>query len=72
MGYILIGLLMIVLLGVLIAVLARSSGKPPRGTVPADKPVVVQKPAADEPTPGASSTASSQQAEQARKHTPPA
>lgn len=72
MGYIFIGVLMIVLLGVLIAILARSSSKPPRGTVSSDKPVGVQNPAADEPTPGASSTASSQQAEQARKRTPPA
>ncbi len=68
MGYLLAGMLIIVLLGLLVAALARS--KPPRGTL-SDKPVVREKPSAEEATPDASATASPQQIEQARRHTPP-
>lgn len=70
MGYIVLGVLLLVLLGFVVAALAR--GKPPRGTLSSEKPVSVAEPAAEQPTPGASATASRQQAEKARKHTPPA
>lgn len=70
MGYIVIGILILVFLSLLIAVLTRA--KPPSGTVPHKKPVAFEKPAAEEPTPGDSSTASPTQVENARKRTPPA
>jgi hypothetical protein len=70
MGYLVIGVLILLLLGLLIAALAR--GKPPSGTIPHKKPIGFEKPAAEEPTPGASSTASSRQADNASKRTPPA
>lgn len=72
MGYILAGVLMLVVLGVVIAALSRSGKKPPQGTVKSDKPVAVEKPAADEPTPGDSVIASDSQAERASRHTPSA
>ena len=72
MGYILAGILMIVILAVFIAAAARAGKKPPKGTLDSQKPVAATKPAADEATPDASITASNQQAENARRHTPPA
>lgn len=70
MGYLLVGLLGIVLLVVLVMALSR--GKPPRGTVEHDKPVARTEPSAEEANPAASRTASSAQSEHARRHTPPA
>lgn len=70
MGYLLVGLLIILFLGFL--VMALTKGKPPRGTLHSDKPVVRDKPSAEDVTPGASSTATARQSEHARRHTPPA
>jgi hypothetical protein len=72
MGYVVLILITLVLLGFLLAAMARSSSKQPRGTLRSDTPVVRDQPSADEPTPGSSAIASSQQKEQARRHVPPA
>jgi hypothetical protein len=66
-GYILAVIIGLVLIGVLVGGL--SSSRPSRrpGT-----PVGQNKPAADEPTPAQSVTASRRQKESAAKHTPPA
>jgi hypothetical protein len=68
MGYLLVGVMAIVL--VVLLVVALSRGKP-QGTLD-NKPHVRDKPSAEEATPGASATASPEQAEQARRRTPPA
>ena len=68
MGYLLVGVMTIVLIVLLVVALSR--GKP-RGTLD-NQPHVRDKPSAEEATPGASSTASPEQAEQARRRTPPA
>ena len=70
MGYFLVGICGLVLVVAIFSLLARSGQS--RGRVPADKPVEVQKPAADGPTPARSVTASVAQAERASHRTPPA
>lgn len=70
MGYLLVGLFIILLLGFLVMAVTR--GKPPQGTLPHNKPVSRTEPSAESVNPSASSTASANQSEQARRHTPPA
>ncbi len=73
MGYIFALILAGIVFGVLFVTFLGGAKRPSSGKVPpetADK--TPTKPAADEPTPGASSTASGAQAEKARGHTPPA
>lgn len=70
MGYILVAVIAVVFLALFFVALARSSKRTPRGTL--EKSVTVEKPAADETTPGASAISSTEQAEQASRHTPPA
>ncbi|GEM_PF-7025959 len=70
MGYLLVGLLILILLGFLIMAVTR--GKPPQGTLRHEKPVGRTEPSAESVNPSASSTASAKQSEQARRHTPPA
>lgn len=72
MGYIIVGVLFVMLLGLVFIVVARSTKKPARGTLTEGVPVVRDKPSADEPTPGRSALASDRQEEKARRHTPPA
>lgn len=72
MGYILAGLMMVIVLGMLIAALTRVGSKPPKGTLSSERPVVVEEPAADEPTPGESIIATNAQADRATRHTPSA
>jgi hypothetical protein len=71
MGYILTlvigGVVVIGIIAMLVAGKKRSAGQTHRGD-----DVSVKKPAADEPTPGASNTAGSAQIRSAQKHTPPA
>jgi hypothetical protein len=72
-GYILAGVIGLVLLGFLIAGLSHlRPGRGTRGKVTGDKPVQADQPAADEPTPDRSVTAKPQQIRTARGHTPPA
>ena len=73
MGHLIVLFLSVVLLGVMIVGLASLSGRRMRrGTLPSEHPVARDRPAADEPTPAASITASPAQREAARRHTPPA
>jgi hypothetical protein len=75
MGYFFVAVIFAVLLGVLIVGLMGSSGgdkKMRRGTLPSDRPLVRDKPSADEPTPAESVIAGSRQQEEARRKTPPA
>lgn len=67
MGYLLVGLMALVLVGLLVIALSRSR---PRGTL-TNKPTVRDKPSTEEATPDASTTASQQQIDKARRHTPP-
>jgi hypothetical protein len=67
MGYLLVGILMIVLIGLLVIALGR--GRPPTGTLDGN-PRVRAQPSADEATPDASSTATQEQADEARRRTP--
>jgi len=72
-GYILAGLIGLVLIGFLIAGLAQlRPGPGTRGKVRGEEPVQADAPAADEPTPDLSATAKPQQVRAAREHTPPA
>jgi hypothetical protein len=64
-GYILVAIVGLILLGFCIAGLARARPGTPKSTAAA-------KPAADEPTPGRSVTASESEVAAAQRHTPPA
>jgi hypothetical protein len=55
-GYIILILIALVIIPVVFAFMSRRSGKNSEGQVPIGKPVMVAEPAADEPTPAASST----------------
>jgi hypothetical protein len=74
MGYIIVGIVAIVFIVFLLVRLGSSAGRrPARGTEPpAGHPLMVAKPAADEPTPGRSDLASPKQADEAARRTPPA
>ncbi len=69
MGYLLVGIMMIVVITLL--VLGLSRGRPPSGALDG-KPHVRTEPSADETTPDWSSIATPEQADQARRNTPPA
>lgn len=70
-GYIIATFLGLVVVLIALSVLTRSG--PRTGRRAADeKPVGFEQPAADEPTPGRSDTASTAEAEAARRVTPPA
>ncbi|HLP08824.1 MAG TPA: hypothetical protein VK178_11715 [Opitutaceae bacterium] len=70
MGYILLGAILLVFVAVFFVVMAMGTKKP-RGRLQSGKPVEVTETAADEPTPGASRTASPEQVRNAEKRTPP-
>ena len=71
LGYIIAAVFALLLLVLGCSALARSG--PRTGRRPADRPPVQpDQPSADEPTPGRSVTASSAEAEAARRVTPPA
>lgn len=73
MGYLIVGVMALVLVGFLLAAFAgKDRNKAGRGTLPSDHPVSRSRPSADAPTPGASVVAAPSQQEQARKKTPPA
>lgn len=73
MGHLLVFLLSFALLVLLVAGLAGlKARKTSSGTLPSERPVARDKPSADEATPAASVTASPEQRENARRHTPPA
>jgi hypothetical protein len=67
MGYLLVGLMALVLVGLLVIALSRAR---PRGTL-TNQPAVRDKPSAEEAMPDASTTATPQQIDQARRRTPP-
>lgn len=70
MGYILLGAILLVFVAVFFVMMAMGTKKP-RGRLQSGKPVEFSQPAADEPTPGASLTASPEEACNAEKRTPP-
>ena len=69
MGYLLVGILALVLVFFLIAALSRAK---PSGNLPHTKPVVRDVPSSEEANPSASVTATPRQKENARGRTPPA
>jgi len=75
MGHFLVIAISVILFGVFItSMMGRGGGdrKMRRGTLPSERPVVREKPSADEPTPADSITAGPRQQENARRKTPPA
>jgi hypothetical protein len=71
MDYLLVVAAAVILLAVFIGALVNSSGHPPKGRVGSKSPMSVEKPSADEPTPG-NSHLSDDHADAAQRHTPPA
>ena len=72
LGYLLAVVALIIVGAILFPLLSRRrASRPQGGTLESDHPVVRTEPAADEPNPAASVTATPRQQEQARKHTPP-
>ena len=73
MGHLLVFLLSFALLTLLVVGLAGlKARKTGSGTLPAPRPVAREKPSADDVTPATSVTATPEQRENARRHTPPA
>lgn len=72
MGYILALVLGLLVLGSLLVAFASGGKKPRRGELRPEEDKSYKQPSADAPTPGASETGSKAQAENARRHTPPA
>ncbi len=73
MGYLIVAVLFVVLLGGLLAVFAGKNGRRVgRGVLPSRHPVARTKPSADAPAPDTSVVAGSAQREKASRHTPPA
>lgn len=73
MGHLLVLFLSAGLLILLIAGLAgRKARRTGSGTLPSDRPIARENPSSDEATPAASVTATPEQRESARRHTPPA
>ena len=70
MGYILLGAILLVIVAVFFIAMAMGAKKP-SGRLQSGKPVEFSQPASDEPTPGASRTASPEQVRNAQKRTPP-
>jgi hypothetical protein len=71
-GYVLGALVALVFLVLFIGGMARGGPASGRDRQRADRPVQAETPAADEPTPDRSATASRREIETARHHTPPA
>ncbi len=71
MGYILLLILGVVVVFVLVAAFMGGQ-KRAKGRVEPRNDMTPKTPAADEPTPGASSTATNSEASAAQRHTPPA
>ncbi|HVW21612.1 MAG TPA: hypothetical protein VHC86_10380 [Opitutaceae bacterium] len=74
MDYIVVGIAALALVVFLIIRLGGAAGRrPARGAEASPgRPVMVEQPAADEPTPGRSETAGPKQADEASRRTPPA
>lgn len=72
MGYLIAAILAIVLIILIAASMRGRGGRTDRGRLPADHDPVREQPAADEPTPPVSVTATSRQREESERHTPPA
>ena len=72
MGYIIVLILGIVLVGILIVTLSGQGKRSMAGRLPSDHSEGVKQPAADQPNPAASNVASPSKAQAAEKHTPPA
>jgi hypothetical protein len=73
LGYIVAGVIGVILLAFLIAGLAKARpGSGSSSKAPEERPVQIDAPAADAPTPDHSSTAQPKQVRTAREHTPPA
>jgi hypothetical protein len=73
MGYLIVAVMAVVLLGFLLAAFSgKDRNKSGGGTLPSDHPVARSRPSADAPTPGASTVAGPAQQEQASRKTPPA
>jgi len=72
MGYIVVLILGTVVVVGLLALFVGGRKRPVGQTNPRGDDVTPKRPAADEPTPGASSTANQAQVRAAQKHTPPA
>ena len=72
-GYIIAGLIGLILVGFLIAALGKAQPRTgTRGKEHGNQPVQSNTPAADAPTPDLSVTAEARQIRAARQHTPPA
>ncbi|HEX2860792.1 MAG TPA: hypothetical protein VHN79_04100 [Lacunisphaera sp.] len=72
-GYILACVIGVIVLGFLLAGLARApAGSGSSSRLPNDRPVQANAPAADAPTPDRSVTAAAHEVRSAKKHTPPA
>jgi hypothetical protein len=72
LGYVVAGVIGLVLLAFLIAGLAKARpGSGSSSKAPGEQPVQTNAPAADAPTPDRSSTAKPKQVRTAREHTPP-
>jgi hypothetical protein len=72
MGYVLVLVLGLLVLGGLIVAFVSGGKKPQRGTLRPEQDKSYKKPSADAPTAAASSVESTAQVENARRHTPPA
>ncbi len=73
MGYILFGLVGLVVLALIAGAVIRSSGRRPTAPRPTESGHIIRdRPSADEPTPGRSAVAPAPQVNEAEKKTPPA
>ncbi|MFT3831051.1 MAG: hypothetical protein QM691_15225 [Opitutaceae bacterium] len=70
MGYLLLGAILLLFVAVFFVAMAMGAKKP-SGRLQSGKPVEFSQPASDEPTPGASGTATPEQARNAQKRIPP-
>lgn len=73
MGYFFVGVIALVIVGLCITCFAGAGGGKSggRGKLRSQRPTSVQEPAADEPTPDRSVTATEEQENAARRKTPP-
>jgi hypothetical protein len=72
LGYVLVLILGILVLGGLVVAFVSGGKKPRRGTLRPEQDKSYKKPSADAPTAAASAVESKTQMENARRHTPPA